>query len=384
MPTIYDTDRLDETSCWPEAGPVDNTDLGLARPDGTPFVWLEELPARRRRGAWRLDLCRDGILSLRARDEEPFNGLAMPVAYHDDHQALQYAQQMLCTLKPERDERLTHEHGRVYRWSGWLPGTYWQLSAVARVLHLFLTGDPRAIREAIRLSELVQRAALEAGLLLNPPGDPVLEPPDKERRPAGTARRRATSPRPRPLSDAQHAALDSAAAGGDISWVRANTRRWLAERELIFPRGVAYDEWRISGRGQAALRWGHYGVVTSPDGSPVVVPSSIGGQLTIETIGEAEDLYVETSALLWRDAVVATGDDVPTDPLFAARQEILAEVIERTLRLDLPARLARYDLAISAACRHMIERRQELDAPGQVGDAASSSPHAATPEGRTS
>lgn len=131
MLTIYDAHRLDKPSCWPQAGPVDNTDLGLARPDGTPFVWLEELPARLRRGAWWLNLCRGGTLSLRARGEASFNDVAMPVAYHDHPQALRRAQHMLCTLQPERDERLTHELGRVYRWSGTevlcygLPGGAW-------------------------------------------------------------------------------------------------------------------------------------------------------------------------------------------------------------------------------------------------------------------
>jgi hypothetical protein len=172
MPTIYDCGKLDENSFWPEAGPVDNTDIDLARPSGAPFMCVTELGAKWTRKPWRLDVCRDGTLSLRARCEEPFNGVALPVAYHSSKQALQQAQRVLCTVKPERDERLTHEEGRRYVWSGWPPGTVWQLSAVARVLHLYLQHG-RAVGEAVRLSKLVEDAALREGLLLNPPGIPV-------------------------------------------------------------------------------------------------------------------------------------------------------------------------------------------------------------------
>ncbi|MFE3449848.1 hypothetical protein ACFXJ8_13025 [Nonomuraea sp. NPDC059194] len=71
---------------------------------------------------------------------------------------------MLCSLGLERDERLTHEEGRRYVWCGWLPGTRWQLSAVARVLHPFLQGEhSRSAREALRLSKLVQGAAVREG-----------------------------------------------------------------------------------------------------------------------------------------------------------------------------------------------------------------------------
>lgn len=46
---------------------------------------------------------------------------------------------------------------------------------------------------------------------------------------------------------------------------------------------------------------------------------------------------METSALLWRDATRATDEGASANPLFTARLEILAEVIERTPRPSGPA-----------------------------------------------
>uniref|UniRef100_UPI003F494685 hypothetical protein n=1 Tax=Nonomuraea sp. CA-251285 TaxID=3240002 RepID=UPI003F494685 len=175
MPLMYDCEKVHSTSFWPEAGPVDNRDIGLARPDGHPFEYPAELGEEWTRRAWRLDLCRDGTLSLRARDEEPFNGVAMPVAYASHRRDLELAQRALGTFKPQRpDRRLTYEGGRRYMWSGWLPGTAWQLSAVARVLHMFLRGDQdEAVRELLRLSKLVEEAAAREGLRLNGPEEGV-------------------------------------------------------------------------------------------------------------------------------------------------------------------------------------------------------------------
>ncbi|WP_433426147.1 hypothetical protein ACQP1V_27535 [Microtetraspora malaysiensis] len=86
--------------------------------------------------------------------------MARPVAYARSKEELQLAQGMLCTLWHERDPRLSHEAGRRYRIGMWLPGTRWQLSAVMRVLHLFLRDEqPRAAAEAVRLSRIVEHAA---------------------------------------------------------------------------------------------------------------------------------------------------------------------------------------------------------------------------------
>lgn len=167
------------------------------------------------------------------------------------------------------------------------------------------------------------------------------------------------SNKPAPLSEAQRLALECAAGNGDLGWVKPNTRRWLADRELIFARGVNYDEWRISSRGHAALDWGHYGEITMPDGSPVVIPSSTGGRQEFVSIGEAENRYVEVSALIWRDQVKAEAFPADPNPLFAEMHRVLAEVLRRTLRLDLPAFLARYDEAISKACRELHDRMIE-------------------------
>lgn len=171
MPLMYDCDKVQSTSFWPEAGPVDNTDIGLTRPDGSPFEYPIELGPDWTCMPWRLDLSRDGSLSLRARDEEAFDRAAMPVAYAADRKLLEAAQRALGTFKPQwPDSRLTYEGGRRYMWSGWLPGTMWQLSAVARVLHLFLQGErSQAIKEAVRLSKLVEDAATRDGLHLNKP-----------------------------------------------------------------------------------------------------------------------------------------------------------------------------------------------------------------------
>ncbi|GAA4209024.1 hypothetical protein GCM10022252_74930 [Streptosporangium oxazolinicum] len=176
------------------------------------------------------------------------------------------------------------------------------------------------------------------------------------------------SDKPRKLSDAQRAALESVSADGDVSWVKGNTRNWLSSRGLLFAQGANYDEWHVSSRGRAALDWGHYGEITMPDGSPVVIPSSTGGQQTIATIGEAENLYVETSALIWRDQIKADGFPSDPNPLFADRRDILTEVIQRTLGLDLAALLTRYDEAISTACRALRDRMVERgEHPSQEG-----------------
>ncbi len=166
----------------------------------------------------------------------------------------------------------------------------------------------------------------------------------------------AKSDKPRPLSPAQRAALESASAGGGVHWVKPNTRAWLAERKLLFAQGADYNVWHISSRGGAALDWGHYGEITAPDGSPFTIPSMTGGQETVETIGEAENKYVEVSALIWRDSIQADTYPSTPDPLFAERHELLTEVIQRTLRLDPPALHRRYKDAISAACQAIRER----------------------------
>lgn len=186
------------------------------------------------------------------------------------------------------------------------------------------------------------------------------------------------SSRPRPLSPAQHTALESAADGGGLRWVKPNTRRWLAERELIFARGIHYNEWKISSKGLAALTWGHYGEVAMPDGTPVTLPALAGGRQTIASIGEAENLLVEVSALIWRETLRedTASPFAPAAHLFPERRDVLTEVIQRTLRLDLKAFLERYDKPISAACRElhnrMVERGEHplIPAPVTRGEGA--------------
>jgi hypothetical protein len=94
-----------------------------------------------------------------------------------------------------------------------------------------------------------------------------------------------------------------------------------------------------------------YCEVTMPDRSPVTVASPAGGHQTISTIGEAESLYVEVSALIWRDSIQAATFPATPDPRLAETQDILSEALQRTLGLDLAAFLNHYDSRISAACR---------------------------------
>ncbi|GGT44962.1 hypothetical protein ACFFV7_39660 [Nonomuraea spiralis] len=117
---------------------------------------------------WRLDLCRDGTLSIRRHGEQPFNGVARPVAFTWEKETLQMAQVSFGRLWPERDRRLTYEEGYRCIWHGWLPGTRWQLSAVMRVLDIALEGDDvdAAAIEALRLSRLVESASAELDRLV--------------------------------------------------------------------------------------------------------------------------------------------------------------------------------------------------------------------------
>jgi hypothetical protein len=142
------TDKVDELSFWPQTEPIDNTDIGLPHLDNC--------------ADWRLDLCRDGTLSLRTRRQKPFNGAAIAVYQHDDKAMLEDVQTLMCSLGYTRDPRLVHEDGRRYIWSWFtLPGTLWQVGAVQRVIHLYVsTGSgQKAVDEAVRLNRIVRTAA---------------------------------------------------------------------------------------------------------------------------------------------------------------------------------------------------------------------------------
>lgn len=160
MPLILECDMLDENSFWPGTGPVDTSDIGLHAPGTRPPVCAAELGTRWTRLPWRMDLCRDSTLSIRRRDEAPFNGVARPVAYARRLEDLRLVQGMLCG-RPDLpgDPRLTYEGGVRHFIGMWVPGTQWQLSAVMRVLMMFLEHDQsQAAKECLRLSRLVQDA----------------------------------------------------------------------------------------------------------------------------------------------------------------------------------------------------------------------------------
>lgn len=138
--------NIPEASFWPGDSPLNNSEVGL------PIL----VPAD-----WRLDLCRDGTLSLRKHGEKPFNGVAVPIYHHDDKEVLKDVQTLMCRLAHGRDPALTHEGGRRYIFS-WmsLPGTLWQINAVQRVIHLYVTQSAQAASdEARRLSQIVEAAA---------------------------------------------------------------------------------------------------------------------------------------------------------------------------------------------------------------------------------
>ncbi|MEW9530673.1 hypothetical protein [Microbispora sp. NPDC049125] len=143
---------IPENSWWPEDAPLDLSDIGYDRfPKKTPD--------------WRLDLCRDGTLSLRKKTEKPFNGVAITVYRHDDPDVLRDVQQLMCRkgYPGSEDKRLTHEGGTRWYFS-WiaLPGTLWQLNAATRVIHLYVTRGVRvAHEEAGRLNATVHAAAAE-------------------------------------------------------------------------------------------------------------------------------------------------------------------------------------------------------------------------------
>ena len=139
--------ELPET--WPEEHFIDNSDIGFVR---NP------------KAAWRLDLDRDGRLSLRKKGEEPWNGNAITVYWHDDREQLETVQQVMCRLgyPSARDERLTHEGGDSWFFS-WIPITYteWQIEAIQRIIHMFLSEDftrEQVREECQRLTRLVAEA----------------------------------------------------------------------------------------------------------------------------------------------------------------------------------------------------------------------------------
>lgn len=141
---------ISESSYWPEEGPIDNRDIGYENKICTH----------------RLDLCLDGTLSLRKFGEKSFNGAAIPVYRHDDPDVLKSVQTLMCRrgYASANDPRLTHEGGTRYYFS-WLstpmPGTAWQINAVQRIIHIFVsTGDASAAHaEGKRLAGIVERAA---------------------------------------------------------------------------------------------------------------------------------------------------------------------------------------------------------------------------------
>lgn len=149
---IGDDWKIDENSYWPEEGPIDNRDIG----------YKDEMTA------WRLDLCRDGTLSLRKFGEKAFNGVAIPVYRHNDESVLKSVQTLMCRrgYASANDPRLTHEGGTRYYFS-WLttpmPGTLWQIKAVQRIIHIFVSTDDAsaANAEGKRLSAIVEKAAQE-------------------------------------------------------------------------------------------------------------------------------------------------------------------------------------------------------------------------------
>lgn len=137
---------------WPEQEFIDNNDIGF-KPNP--------------KAAWRLDVCADGTLSLRKKSQKPFNGAALPVYWHDEREILETVQQVTCRLgKPgSEDKRLTHEGGQRWTFS-WIPITYtlWQIDAIQRVIHMFLSPDftrEQVYEERQRLTRLVAEATLK-------------------------------------------------------------------------------------------------------------------------------------------------------------------------------------------------------------------------------
>lgn len=90
-------------------------------------------------------------------------------------------------------------------------------------------------------------------------------------------------------------------------------------------------------------------------GGPVRIPQpycdSRKLSISIATIGEVEEKYVELTALAWHYACRAEQWPHQGDPALTEALAIVSEVIGRTLRLDLLGLLTRYDAPISAACR---------------------------------
>lgn len=142
---IADRFGIPEESHWPLEGPVDNSDIGL------PHL-LQELD-----GAFRVDLRRDGSVMICMRDD-PLTDSALPVYYHDDRTRLLQVRILTCHLGYERD------HDRRYYWRWFqVPGTHWQLNAVQRIYHLFMSERDYGIDpwvEACRLDALVESEKL--------------------------------------------------------------------------------------------------------------------------------------------------------------------------------------------------------------------------------
>lgn len=85
--------------------------------------------------AFRMDVCRDGTLSVRERGQKPFNGVALPCVYWNDLKTLQSYQHLVSIVHYESDDRLVLEEGTRYMFSwGVTVGTLWQVDAVAAVL----------------------------------------------------------------------------------------------------------------------------------------------------------------------------------------------------------------------------------------------------------
>ncbi|MFF0869976.1 hypothetical protein ACFYUV_50060 [Nonomuraea sp. NPDC003560] len=92
MPLIAKFHLVDEESFWLGAGPVSTADLGLHGPEEPPIVCAADLGEGWTDRPWRLDLCRDGTLSIRRHGEQPFNEVARPLAYAWEKEPLQLAQ----------------------------------------------------------------------------------------------------------------------------------------------------------------------------------------------------------------------------------------------------------------------------------------------------
>lgn len=134
----------------------------LDRYSGLGRFNTERYPRQKRGGIiprYRLDLCRDGALTIAEHRQKPFNGVAIGVMFDTDLDRLKLIQATVCKLQyedePKTADRIDAGRRYVFSW-GIRTGTIEQLERIGDVC--WLVGQER-IAEAVDLAWEYDRLA---------------------------------------------------------------------------------------------------------------------------------------------------------------------------------------------------------------------------------